>query len=85
MSICPISDLPQEYCAHCRSAPAAPAPATDGPLAGLDFGGRSAEVGPVVVAEHPGWCACACGTEIEPGFDRIAMVEGQGWTLEDCL
>lgn len=91
-ALCPRSDLPVSSCAHCRPPAPVLAPTAidpDDPLAGLNFGGSHPGrpgVGPVIVASMPGWCACRCGEYIDPDReDTIAMVEGQGWTLEDCL
>jgi hypothetical protein len=91
---CDLTEFRVSECDHCRrkaaAVPAVPSAALDpdDPLCGLDFSktNRRRSVGPVITASLPGRCACGCGEYIDPDEDMmIAMVEGQGWTLEDCL
>jgi hypothetical protein len=78
---CERTELLVSACACCRPKPAPPLRAERDPeLAGLDFGD---DVGPEVLAQYDGRCACGCGEEIESGLDRIVRT-ADGWVLAGC-
>ncbi len=78
---CDLTDLLVSACAHCRPKPApAPPVRRDPELTGLDF---DHDIGPEVLAQYDGRCACGCAEEIEAGLDQIVRT-ADGWVLADC-
>lgn len=70
---CPVTELLRDQCAHCRPAPARPAPADEG------------EYGRPFTATYGGYCAEECGEHIQVGDVIVARTDGAGYAHEGCV